>query len=137
MPSQTVTLELPESLYERLRERAAQAHRSVEAEAREVLASVIQEPGTLPADLEAVLATLTLLNDAELWQAGRSRMPPDAADQLEALNHKQQRQGLTEAETATHTTLISQYERSMLIRAQAAALLKQRGHDVSSLLDPV
>jgi hypothetical protein len=32
--------------------------------------------------------------------------------------------------------LIRLYERSMLIRAQAAALLKQRSHDISTILVP-
>jgi hypothetical protein len=43
-------------------------------------------------------------------------------------------QGLTEAEVQEAATLLRQYERVMLVRAHAAALLKQRGHDVSSLL---
>jgi plasmid stability protein len=134
MTSQIVTLELPEPLYERLRSRAAQARRSIEAEARETLASAIQGHEDLPADLEAAIAPLALLSDAELWQAGRTRLPQEAADQLAALNLKHQREGLTEAEAATSAALIHQYERVMLIRAQAAALLKQRGHDVSALL---
>jgi plasmid stability protein len=136
MTSQLVTLELPTPLYERLRDRAALARRSVEAEARETLASAIQESDALPADLEAAIAPLTLLSDAELWQAGRTRLPQDAVEQLESLHLKRQREGLTEAEVAITDALIHQYERVMLIRAQAAALLKQRGHDVSALLNP-
>jgi plasmid stability protein len=134
MSSQIVTLELPTPLYECLRDRAAQAQRSVEAEARETLASAIQENDALPADLEAAIAPLALLSDAELWQAARTRFPQDAAHQLAELNLKRQREGLTEVEAATTATLLHQYERVMLIRAEAAALLKQRGHDVSSLL---
>jgi plasmid stability protein len=134
MSSQTVTLELPEPLYERLRNRAAQAQRSVEAEARETLASALQENDSLPADLEAALAPLALLSDAELWQAGRTRLSQETVEQLEELNLKRQREGLTEAEEATAAALIHQYERVMLVRAEAAALLKQRGHDVTPLL---
>ncbi len=134
MTSQLVTLELPTPLYERLRDRAALARRSVEAEARETLASAIQESDALPGDLEAAIAPLSLLSDAELWQAGRTRLPQDAVAHLEALHLKRQREGLTDTETAIAAALIHQYERVMLIRAQAAALLKQRGHDVSVLL---
>ena len=68
------------------------------------------------------------------WQAGRSRMAPDAAESLSELNAKRQREGLTEAEQQESELLVRQYERAMLVRAQAAALLKQRGHDISSLL---
>jgi hypothetical protein len=42
--------------------------------------------------------------------------------------------GLTEQQEREAAALIRQYERAMLIRAQAAALLKQRGHDVAGLL---
>ena len=35
---------------------------------------------------------------------------------------------------AARTRLIREYEQTMLIRAQAARLLKDRGHDVSTLL---
>lgn len=134
MSSQIVTLELPEPLYARLRDRAAQAQRSVEAEAREALTSAIQEGDTLSADLEAAIAPLALLSDTELWQAARTRLPQDTVDQIAELNLKRQREGLTEAESATTAALLHQYERVMLIRAEAAALLKQRGHDVASLL---
>jgi len=47
--------------------------------------------------------------------------------------HKRQSEGLTETEYKDVARLVRQYEQTMLIRAQAAALLKQRGHDVSSL----
>jgi len=134
MNSQTVTLELPEPLYERLRNRAAQSQRSIEAEARETLASALQESDSLPADLEAAITPLALLSDAELWQAGCTRLSQETVEQLEELNLKRQREGLTEAEEATAAGFIHQYERVMLIRAEAAALLKQRGHDVAPLL---
>ena len=134
MSLQTVMLELPEPLYERLRNRAAQSQRSVEAEAREALASALQERDSLPADLEAAIAPLALLSDAELWQVGRTRLSQETVEQLEELNLKRKREGLTKAEDTTAAALIHQYERVMLIRAEAAALLKQRGHDVSPLL---
>jgi hypothetical protein len=56
---------------------------------------------------------------------------------MENLHHKRQREGLTEAEDETLQRLVQQYERYMLVRAQAASLLQQRGHDVSALLYPV
>lgn len=134
MSSQIVTLELPKLLYERLRDRAALSQRSVEFEAQAVLASALQESDSLPAELEAAIAPLALLSDAELWQAGRIRLPQEVVEQLAALNLKHQREGLTEAEDATAAALIHEYERVLLIRAESAALLKQRGHDVSALL---
>ncbi len=40
--------------------------------------------------------------------------------------------GAAEAETLAR--LVRQYERYMLVRAEAAAILRERGHDVTPLL---
>lgn len=88
----------------------------------------------LPADLAEAILPLSLLDDGSLWRAARTRLSAESAEQLESLHLKRQREGLTEAETQTLSGLVRQYERTMLVRAQAVALLKQRGHDVSQLL---
>ena len=61
-------------------------------------------------------------------------MSPQACQELEDLHGKQRDQGLSGDEDATRAKLIHEYERAMLIRAQAAKLLKDRGHDVSGIL---
>ena len=73
------------------------------------------------------------MDDAALWQAARSRLSAEASAQLEVLHIKRQRKGLSETEARTLAELVQQYERSMLIRARAAAILKLRGHDLSGL----
>jgi plasmid stability protein len=134
MTTQTVTLKLPEMLYQRLKARANQTHRTVEDELLDVLAMAVLVADDLPADLTEAISPLTLLDDEALWRAARSQLAPATAQQLEELQRKRQREGLTEAEAQTLVALVRQYERAMLVRAQAAALLKQRGHDVASLL---
>jgi hypothetical protein len=100
----------------------------------DVLASAIPASDALPAELAEALAPLGVLDDAALWRAARSHLPTSAAVRLEVLHLKRQSEGLTESEAASAARLVRQYERAMLVRARAAALLKQRGHDVSSLL---
>jgi plasmid stability protein len=134
MSSQTVTLELPEPLYEQLQARAARRQRTVADEVLDVLTGASPATEALPDDLEQAIAQLVFLEDGALWQAGRSKMASDDVERLSELNAKRQREGITEAEQQESELLVRQYERSMLVRAQAAALLKQRGHDVSSLL---
>jgi plasmid stability protein len=136
MATQLVTLELPELLYQRLKVRAEQTQRTVEDELLEVVATAVPVADELPADLTEALSPLAFLDDAALWRAACTHLPGDAAEQLANLNIKRQREGLTEAEAQQAAALIRQYEHAMVIRAQAAALLKQRGHDVSSLLAP-
>jgi plasmid stability protein len=129
-----VTLELPSTLYSRVKERAVRTQRSVEDELLDVLAGAIPASEELPPDLAEALAPLALLDDAALWRAARSHLPATAAARLEALHLKRQSEGLSDTESGDVARLVRQYERVMLVRARAAALLEQRGHDVSSLL---
>ena len=133
MTVQTVTVNLPGPLYNRLKHRAEQTHRTVEVELVEAVTTALPETEELPSDLAEAIAPLALLDDDALWRAARSHLALEAAAQLEELHLKRQREGLTETETQTLAGLVRQYERAMLVRAQAAALLKQRGHDVTPL----
>ncbi len=134
MNSQSVTLELPEPLYEQLQARAIRRQRTLADEVLDVLTGAIPATEALPDDLEQTIAQLVFLDDAALWQAGRSKLASDDVERLSELNAKRQREGLTEAEQQESELLVRQYERSILVRAQAAALLKQRGHDIARLL---
>jgi plasmid stability protein len=127
-------IELPESLYAQLQARAARRQRTVADEVLDVLTGATPATEALTDELEDALAQLTSVDDVALWQAARSHMPTDAAERLQELNLKRQREGLAAAEQQESDRLIHQYERSMLIRAQAAALLKQRGNDISTIL---
>ena len=134
MTTQTVTLDLPELLYQKLRLRAAQSQRTVEDELLEVLAIAVPLTDDLPTDLSGTITSLATLNDADLWRAAQTLLPANVTARLEELHVKRQREGLTEYQEREAAALIHQYERVMLIRAQATALLKQRGHDVARLL---
>jgi hypothetical protein len=82
----------------------------------------------LPADLQEAISSLSVLSDDELWKAARNHLTAEETSELQALHDKQrQREELSESEKQRRMTLMHQYERSMLIRAQAAALLHQRG----------
>jgi plasmid stability protein len=134
MPGQTLTLNIPEPLYHRLKHRAERSNRTVEDETVDILATVVPVADELPADLTDAISPLAFLDDAALWRAARSHLLPEESAQLEELHHRREREGLNETETQTLATLVRQYERAMLVRSQAAALLHQRGHDVSGLL---
>jgi plasmid stability protein len=134
MPEQTMTLIMPDTLYDRLRLRAEHNRRSVEAETLEALAAHVQRGQELPDDLAQALTPLALLDDEALWRAARSKLAAEASAQMEHLHVKRQRIGLTDAETQALAVLERQYEHAMLVRSQAAALLQGRGHIVDSLL---
>lgn len=134
MSTQSVTLRLPDPLYQRLKRQAEEAHRTVEDELLDVLAAAVPEDDELPADLVEALAPLAAMDDEALWRAARAKLPAESAERREALSFKKQREGLTDPEAREAESLLREYERAMLVRAQAAALLKQRGHDISTLL---
>jgi len=134
MTFHTVTLHVPDALYDRLKQRAAHARRSVEEELLDVLAAAVPVTRELPADLTDALSPLALLDDDALWRAARSHLAAQSAAGLEALHLKRQRKGLTAVEAEKAASLVRQYERAMLVRAQAAVLLKERGYDVSELV---
>lgn len=107
----------------------------MEAELLEVVASAVPVADDLPQDLAEALSPLELLDDTALWRAARNRLPAATAEHLENLHLKRQREGLTEDETQILASLVRQYERVMLVRAQNAVLLKRRGFDVSELAE--
>jgi hypothetical protein len=84
-------------------------------------------------DLAQVVASLRFLDDAALWRAARNRLPATVSAEIEALHLKRQSEGLTASEVQTLALLMHQYEQTMLVRAEAAFLLKQRGFDISIL----
>src|SRR5438552_3533235 len=108
MSVQSMSLNVPEAIFTRLRLRAERANRTVEAEVLDVLATAVPVVDELPADLAAALSSLTLLDEAALWQTARSRLPAEAAAALEGLNRRQQKEGLSAAEAATQAELVGQ-----------------------------
>lgn len=131
MATLDVTLSLPEPVYDQLRRVAEQTGRSIADLLAE--AAIAAAPALDASDgaLRAALAQMAYLNDAALWQAARATLSPAQRERLEELHDKEQREGLTAAEQAEEQALLALYRETMLVRAQAAVLLKKRGYDVA------
>jgi|SRR5262245_18270754 len=136
MSTETLTVAVPDQLLARIRDRARQANRSVEAEVLSVLSSVLPAELGLPPDLAEALAALDLLDESALRRAADSKLSAEASTELESLHFKERREGLTEAEDSRRRDLIRQYERAMLVRARATALLKAPGRNGSAAVAP-
>jgi hypothetical protein len=134
MATQTVTVEFPDPLYREFQGRAAQSGQTIEQELLAVVAESLNMPTPDLDDYAALGDSLALLNDDDLWRAAPSHLPKDAASELEALHLKQQREGLTAQEKETAAVLLRRYDRAMVIRAQALALLNMRGQPVDEYL---
>jgi hypothetical protein len=134
MAAHAVTLQLPAPLYDLFQSRAERAHRSLEEELLDAVATAATDEEELSHEMTKGIEDLKLLNDEELWRAARNRLSDEARSQLEALNFKQQREKLTSAEKERLERLVQEYDEAMLLRAETLLLLKERGLDVSRLL---
>ncbi len=88
----------------------------------------------IPPELVRELDGMKLYTDEELWRAGKYRCPDGLSLRSEELNFKRANGGLTPAEEEESSTLIRHFNRVMLTRAEAAVLLKGRGHNIDVLL---
>jgi len=133
MPAHAVTLHLPDSLYEYFQQQAEHARRTLEAELLRIVAAAAPVDEMLSPELEEAVERLSLLSDDELWQAARGVLSPEESARLESLHLVQQSTGLSSAEMEL-AELLQRYEQAIVIRAEAAQLLHERGHDVSGLI---
>ncbi|MCB0099052.1 MAG: hypothetical protein KDE46_25135, partial [Caldilineaceae bacterium] len=129
----SVTLALPEPIYRQIERRAHERHSSIEDALLTVVAEALPDLDALPTELEQTLAELAYLTDDELWQAARAKLAAEENQAMQELILKKQAGVLTQSEAALAQQLLQKADRVMLIRAQAAVLLKERGHDISSL----
>jgi hypothetical protein len=132
----TITLDLPEDVYVRLKDLAARTPRSIESALLDLAARAVRIDGELSPDIELKLALMALMNDDELLQAAKSRLSKRDMKQLRSMHLRRQSGELTEDEARESRRLIEQYDYAVLIHSQALLPLQQRGHDVNKLHAP-
>lgn len=79
---------------------------------------------------EQTLAAMHLLSDQALWSAAQPALSQAEQHRLRQLNHAAGERDLTAAEGEEQTALLESYHISVLRRAQALAILTQRGHEI-------
>ena len=129
--SATVTLHIPDLLYQRIISTAAAIHQPVETVMLRAL-QVGSPPSwdDVPAEFQAELASLDRLPDDLLWQIARSQKTPSEMSRYEQLLSANQEYRLSPTERIELDTLRTEADLFMLRKAQAAALLHWRGHQV-------
>lgn len=133
MSGRTITVTLPEVLYERVKITAEASARSVEEVCAQSIALSLPElEDDLPPAVRAGLAALPLLSDAELEHIAHGRMCEDDQTQLEMLAEVQKQRSLTTAEETWLAQLLAEAQHLMLRKAEAYRLLARRGHAVFS-----
>ena len=126
MMTTAITVELPSTAYEQLRRTAMRQNRPVAEVVRDLVLRELPELPSLPADVEAELASFSQLSDDVLWLLARSTLTREQQRDLADLNDEAQSRPLTAAEQTRQQALIYAYDRMLVRRAQAALILKQR-----------
>ena len=132
MPGKSITLDLPDDLYERVHQVAAQSQRPVERVVLESLRLLFVPPSS--ADLATSLATLSGYTDAQLWAVVYQRLAWPQSQRLHELSAKNKLERLTEDEQRELEDLLVSNDRAMLLRSEALRLLKHRGYDTEAYL---
>ncbi|MBV7329863.1 hypothetical protein KFU94_16795 [Chloroflexi bacterium TSY] len=133
MTLQSITIKLPELVYQRLALRAQQSHSSIAEEIAAVIAEAVPADEKLSPDLEQDLEQLDFLSIDELWNAANLTAAAEDSEEMQLLLEKQQSESLTEQEKERAISLATRFNCIMVIRAKAAHRLKELGQDISSL----
>ena len=131
MPEKMITMELPEPAFRKLERAAELTYRSVGDILVSTIDATLVAPPNLPSDLANELAAMHLLSDDWLRASVQPSLSPAEQHRLQQLNHSAGERPLTPAEKTEQAILLKAYHRSVLRRAQAMAILAQRGHPIS------
>lgn len=129
MPHQTIPIQLPDAIYQRLQQVAYATHHSIE----EVVLQTIR--GNLPPSLDdlspelhGVVADLQHMSDEALWSVTQEPLPPHQWRRHQRLLRKGQEGPLSTAEHEELAALRAAADRFVTRRSYALALLKWHGH---------
>nr|WP_290224964.1 hypothetical protein [Trichocoleus desertorum] len=127
----TVTLQIPDLIYQRLVNTANATGRSLE----EVMLHALKvgsppDWDNVPDEFKTDLAALDRLEDEALWKIASAKKTAEEMARYDELLDRNQNGTLSQAEQLELIELRSQSDRFMLRKAQAAALLHWRGHHV-------
>lgn len=134
MATETITLQIPQILYQRLVNTAHAQRRPIE----EVIVHALQVGSPpawddVPEEFQADIAALDKLDDNSLWQIVRSGKTAEQMERYDWLLERNSNGNITDAEKLELIKMRHETDRFMLCKAQAAVLLRWRGHHAPSL----
>ena len=130
MASQVITLELPDPLYQTVSKLAQVTQRPVGEILQESLAHPLPPLEDVSVDEADVLARMSILDDAALWQVSKLTLPEHQQEELHHLLDRQNAGELTAENTARLQDLMDEYGRQLVRRSHAWLLLARRGYQV-------
>ncbi len=133
MSEQTIAVEIPHTLYQRLLHLAEVTRRPI---SNLVVQAIDQNVpplmDKLPSAMQNELAGLESLPDDRLWEVARSRVSADQQSRYAELMDKERTDGLSGSENTEFENLYHSFDVHMLRKAFAASLLRWRGYALPS-----
>ena len=133
--SQTVTLILPDKLYDPIQRIAQATDQSVETVLLTALQASLPPLDGLSPDLTQELVGLEALDDDALRQVLLETVPINQQQELDALLQQNQAGDLTRAEREHLAHLQHEADRVMLRKARAAVLLRFHGQRIPTMTE--
>lgn len=127
MNFQTVTLNMPVPVYQRAQRVAEALRRSMEEIIVETLRVALPPLDDVPPEMVSGLAAMSAWSDDDLWKTASGVMSTKQQNRLRKLSATQQKRSLNLDETKELNELRQAYGQFTLRKAQAYALLRQRG----------
>jgi len=136
MNEQTITVTLPNSVYERIRTTALAASMTSEEVIKQSVSLLLPAfESDIPPNIRLNLTKLPLLNDIQLWKTANSIMNNSHQLRLEELAELQKYRSLTKSEQSELNNLMNEAQQIMLCKAEARRILAQRGHIIFKPLE--
>ncbi len=133
MTDYSVTLMVPDYVYDRARKIAEATAQSVEQVIRRQIEEAFAEPRPkLPPDEETELAALSQLSDDTLRTIAREQMAAEFQMRMQELMDRNNLGTITEAEHQELETLVERGNRLILRKAEASVILTRRGYQITS-----
>lgn len=127
------TIQLPQHVFERLRQVAIRQNRSIPDTVDQLVAQATVS--TLQDEVERELFALSGFPDDVLLLLVKNIMPQPYQNELAVLNDKAQRLGsLSEQEQKQQADLNDYYQQAILRRSLCLEILQQRGYPIDELL---
>lgn len=127
MNFQTVTLNMPVPVYQRALRAAEALRRPMEEIIVEALRVALPPLDDVPPEMVSGLAAMSAWSDDDLWKTASGVMSTKQQNRLRKLSATQQKRSLNLDETKELNELRQAYGQFTLRKAQAYALLRQRG----------
>jgi hypothetical protein len=131
MPNQTIPIQLPDAIYQRLQQVVHATTHSIEGVVLQTIrGNLLPSLDDLSPELRCVVADLQRMSDEALWSMTKEPLPPHQWRRHQRLLRKGQEGPLSAAEHEELAELRAAADRFVIRRSYALALLKWHGHTI-------